>query len=484
MIRIIFVTRVALLCLSTACAETKVRPNVLLLCVDDLRPELACYGVEYIKSPNIDRLATRSRVFNRHYVQAPICGASRFAMLIGRYGPSDNKALFRRAEGLDTNSPDYSPSLPALFRSNGYTTVAVGKVSHHPGGMGGQRWTDASVIEMPESWSRQPFEAREWLDPLGFMHGLAEGEIRGPQLQTMDVFQSYDGPDTVYPDGVTTEIALKELEELSKNEEPFFLAVGWLRPHLPFGAPARYVDLYEVEELPEIPYPAKPDWRTTWHESGELMRYNRWGKDPRVDLDFALELKRYYAASVSYADAQIGLVLERLEELGLAENTIIVLWGDHGWNLGERGIWGKHCLFEESLRSPFLISTPGIAHAGVATEHIVETVDMYPTLCDLAGIVPPYNLSGESLRYALDSPGEAQGQAFSYYGDAETLRDARFRYIEHRDGYVELYDHHSSQKESRNVASEYPEIVEKMKRELRSLSSTRWISKGAEISSK
>ncbi len=466
MLRIASILLAAMLFLSAACSETKVQPNVLLLCVDDLRPELACYGAEYIKSPNIDKLATRSRIFNAHYVQAPTCGASRFAMLTGRYGPSDNQALFRRAEGLDTNSSDYSPSLPALFRSNGYTTVAVGKVSHHPGGMGGERWNDTSIIEMPEAWSRQPFESRKWLDPRGFMHGLAEGEVRGPQRQTMDVYQSYDGPDSGYPDGITTEIALKELEELSKNEEPFFLAVGWLRPHLPFGAPARYVDLYEVEALPEIPYPAKPDWRTTWHGSGEFKRYNRWGKDPLVDLDFAMELKRYYAASVSYADAQIGLVLERLEELGLAENTIIVLWGDHGWHLGERGIWGKHCLFEESLRSPLLISTPDMAHAGAATEHIVETVDLYPTLCDLTSIVPPDDLPGESLRYALDSPGGTQGQAFSYFGAAETLRYARFRYIEHEDGYVELYDHHSPQKESRNVANEHPEIVEKMKKEL------------------
>ncbi|RMF43334.1 MAG: iduronate-2-sulfatase, partial [Planctomycetota bacterium] len=174
--------------------------NILLICVDDLRPELGCYGVDYIQSPNIDRLASQSRVFDHHYVQAPTCGASRFALLTGTYGGADNGALFQRAAQLRQGKV-VPPSLPSWFRFHGYTTVAVGKVSHHPGGMGGPDWNDPSQLEMPDSWDRNLLPAGPWQHPRGWMHGLANGEIRGDAKQ-MDVFQAVEGPDEIYPDGV------------------------------------------------------------------------------------------------------------------------------------------------------------------------------------------------------------------------------------------------------------------------------------------
>ena len=177
-------------------------PNVLLICVDDLRPELRCFGVDYIQSPHIDTLASQGRVFRSHYVQAPTCGASRYTLLTGRYGGPSNNALFQRATKLHDRPDAVTASMPAWFRSQGYTAVSVGKVSHHPGGLGGKDWNDSNTPEMPESWDRHLLPAGEWQHPRGWMHGLANGEIRD-NAKDMDVFQSVDGPDTIYPDGIS-----------------------------------------------------------------------------------------------------------------------------------------------------------------------------------------------------------------------------------------------------------------------------------------
>ena len=188
-----------------------------------------CFGKDYIHSPNIDRLAADGVAFHRHYVQAPTCGASRFALLTGRYGPPSNGALFQRAKELSNNPDSVPSSMPAWFRSNGYATVSVGKVSHHPGGRGGSDWDDSAQPEMPNSWDRHLLPAGAWQHPRGWMHGLANGEIR-KNAKDMDVFQSLEGDDTIYPDGVSMIEALKQLDRLALDEKPFFLAVGILRP--------------------------------------------------------------------------------------------------------------------------------------------------------------------------------------------------------------------------------------------------------------
>ena len=296
----------------------------------------------------------RGRAFHRHYVQAPTCGASRYTLLTGTYGPADNGALFRRTEAMK------GKSFPAWFRKHGYTTVSVGKVSHHPGGRGGPDWDDDAKPEMPGAWNRHLLPAGSWQHPRGVMHGLANGEIR-KNAKVMDVFQSFDGPDTAYPDGLITDEALQQMNSLAKGGKPFFLAVGIIRPHLPFGAPAKCMKPYREAKLPATPHPKKPVGKTTWHGSGEFMKYNRWKRNPNTDAEFAIEVRKHYAACVTYADAMVGRLLARLDELKLRENTIIVLWGDHGWHLGEHAIWGKHALFEESLRSPLIISHSGLA---------------------------------------------------------------------------------------------------------------------------
>lgn len=455
--------------LTSLSAFSAEKPNILLICVDDLRPELGCYGVETISSPNIDRLAVRGRFFQRHYVQAPTCGASRFALLTGRYGGSNNMALFARSSAMKSAPEKVTPSMPAWFRQHGYTTVSVGKVSHHPGGRGGGDWNDDLNPEMPKSWDIHEVAYERWQHPRGWMHGLANGEIR-VKAGEMDVFQSEDGPDSIYPDGPNIDLALKRLSELAEKsaDKPFFLACGILRPHLPFGAPKKYYDLYRDVELPKIPHPEKPVGKTTWHGSGEFMKYNRWGKNPNSDPEFADEIRRHYAACVSYADAQVGRILSRLDELKLRKNTIIVLWGDHGWHLGEHAVWGKHTLFEESLRAPMIISYAGLPQEGIGTDSIVETIDIFPTLTDLANLPAPDFVSGVSLRPILENPADngLGHSAFSYKKGIRTIRTDTHRLVAHDKGYLELYDHRSAAAETENIAESNPELAAQLLREI------------------
>ena len=440
-------------------------PNVLLICVDDLRPELRCFGADYIQSPHIDKLASQGRLFRSHYVQAPTCGASRYTLLTGQYGGASNNALFQRATKLHDQPETVSPSMPAWFRSHGYTTVSVGKVSHHPGGLGGKDWNDSNEPEMPESWDRYLLPAGEWQHPRGWMHGLANGEIR-INAKDMDVFQSVDGPDSIYPDGISVNEGVRQLNELAAAEKPFFLAIGILRPHLPFGAPAKYLRPYSDVMLPPIPHPGKPHWKTTWHKSGEFMKYNRWERDPSKDPDFATEVRKHYAACVSYADASVGKIMKALKANGAEKNTVVVLWGDHGWHLGEHAVWGKHTLFEESLRSPLIISQPGMKNPGQATDAVVETLDVFPTLCELSGVPMPGFIQGKSLVPFFESPDKIGHAAVAYSGKRQTIRTKRYRLIDHRDGYVELYDH-ANRGETENIAEANPGVVQKLRSQLR-----------------
>ena len=433
-------------------------PNILLICIDDLRPELASFGADYIVSPNIDSLARSGRPFLRHYVNAPSCGPSRHTLLTGTYGPSPNEAIFDRAEALDAGTHQLPPSLPEWFRHQGYRTVSVGKVSHHPGGFGGEDWNDSTIVELTGAWDTTLMPADEWQHPRGSMHGLANGEIRPREPHTMPPLQAVEGSDSIYPDGRITGAALAQLDTLAGGDQPFFLAVGLIKPHLPFGAPRRYLDRYADTELPPIPNPEQPQGISTWHESGEFRRY-KLAADPLTDTAYATALRKHYAACVSYADAQVGKLLERLRQTGQDSNTIIVLWGDHGWNLGHHAIWGKHNLFEEGLHSPLIIRAPEQPRPGQPTEAIVETVDLYPTLCELAGLPVPADLHGTSLAANISDPDLPGHPAAGYYQQATTLRTDRYRLIAHPGGEYELYDHRTDPYEQRNIAPLEPELV-------------------------
>ena len=461
---------------SIAAADEPNKPNVLLICVDDLRPELNCYGKDYIHSPNIDTLASQGRAFHRHYVQAPTCGASRYAMLTGRYGPGGNNGLFDRAKKIEAGQA--TPlSMPEWFRNSGYTTVEVGKVSHHPGGYGGRDWDDLDRPEMPSAWDRSPLPTGLWKTPRGVMHGLANGQVRSDEKNTMAVFESAEGDDSIYPDGMITEQATAELKRLAADpNKPFFLAVGIIRPHLPFGSPAKYMQHYRDATLPPIPHPERPSGKTTWHKSGEFHRYNTWDRDPNTDSEFATDVRKHYGACVSYADAMVGKIVKQLDELGLRDNTIVVLWGDHGWHLGEHGVWGKHTLFEESLRAPLIICHPGLPSPGQKTDSMVETIDLFPTLCDLAGLPKPETLHGVSLKPILQSADAPGHDAIAYENDSakfptSTLRTPTHRFVLHKTGETELYTDDaiaaSDSDKFINEAESQPELVAELTKRLK-----------------
>ena len=442
--------------------------NVLLICVDDLRPELKSFGASYISSPHIDELARSGVSFQRHYVNAPSCGPSRYTLLTGKYGPAGNNALFLRAEKIKQANEAVDPSMPEWFKTHGYTTVSVGKVSHHPGGRGGNDWNDSTVIEMPRAWDQHLMPVAEWEHPRGAMHGLAHGEIR-VKSGDMYVFQSAEGDDASYPDAAIANEALKQLRALSAdNQKPFFLAVGIIKPHLPFGAPKAYYDQYEGVALPPIVHPEKPEGQTTWHASGEFNQYNLWGKNPNEDAAFAEEVRRHYAACVSYADAQVGKIMDELKRTGADKNTIVVLWGDHGWHLGEHAIWGKHSLFEESLRSPLIVHYPGMKNTNTSTQAIVETLDIFPTLCELTGIDTPPFAQGVSLQPLLENPESEGHDAVGYFNSASTLRTKTHRLTQHNDGFVELYDHTQDEGETKNIAHDHPALVQDLVKVLES----------------
>ncbi|QBG47049.1 iduronate-2-sulfatase [Verrucomicrobia bacterium S94] len=439
--------------------------NILLICIDDLRPELKSFGAEYIESPNIDALAAAGRAFHHHYVNAPSCGPSRRTMLTGRYGAPGNDALFLRAAQIEKDPESVPPSMPEWFRKHGYTTVSVGKVSHHPGGRGGPDWDDDSKIEIPNAWDRHLMPCGEWQHPRGAMHGLAHGEIR-ENARKMDVFQLAEGPDTIYPDGLIAQEGIRQLKQLAATDKPFFLAIGLIKPHLPFGAPAEYMKPYEDVTLPPIPHPEKPRGKTTWHGSGEFMKYNRWNRNPNTDAAFAEEVRRHYAACVTYADKHVGDIIAALKETGEDQDTVIIVWGDHGWHLGEHAIWGKHSLFEEALRSPLIITFPGIEKPGMATDAVVSTLDLFPTLCDLAGIESPGFVQGQSLLPILKNPDTPGHGAISYKANARTLRTATYRITVHNNGFAELYDHTTPEKETVNIAPRHPKLVKQLKQQM------------------
>lgn len=454
---------------STAEPTTTPPPNVLLICVDDLRPELNHSGATHIHSPHIDRLAAAGRSFQRHYVNAPSCGPSRFSMLTGLYPVKgrSNQHLTMRAKEMAQDQDAYPPSMPEWFRRRGYTTVSVGKVSHHPGGRYGEGWADETKPELPGAWDRHGMPVGNWGNPQGTMHGYAHGKTRVKGSGENFLFEAVEGPDAIYPDGLIAQEGLKQLDALAAAAQatdagpgkPFFLAIGLIKPHLPFGAPQRYLDLYDGVAFPDIPHPQKPEHRSTWHRSGEFMGYDRWERDPRHDAEFADAVRRHYAACVSYADKHVGDVLNKLKETGADQNTVVVLWGDHGWHLGEHAIWGKHSLFEESLHAPLIVSYPGLPSAGQASDAVVETIDLFPTLCELAGLPVPDFAPGRSLKPMLDDPTTPGHTAVGYRNQSKTIRTTTHRLIEHADGYVELYDHTTPEGETKNVAADQPEVV-------------------------
>jgi iduronate 2-sulfatase len=444
------------------------RPNVLFIAIDDLRNDLGAYGNSGAQTPNLDDFAKAARVFRNHYVQVPTCGASRCALLRGRY-PS-TAAHLGNGGIAQTHAQWGDANLHAWFQRQGYATYALGKITHYPGGRTGRLWAEGPE-ELPGAWTRSWIPETPWGAPQNIMHGTANGQPR-VKGQTRPL-ESFDGPDHAYPDAYVADEAERTLLNLSQSRQPWLLAVGFFKPHLPFAAPKRYLDLHPVQSLParNPGSEKKPAWPSTWHGSGELHgNYTKLGSDGEYLFpEVSLAMRQAYAACVSYVDAQVGRVLAALRKHHLDDNTVIVVWSDHGFLLGEHGIWGKHCLFEKALKSPLMIQYPGMPVSRQSCEAVVETVDIFPTLTDLCNLPVPTGLDGRSLRPHLENPAAPSARAArSWWSNGwRTLRDERWRLVVKSDkqggpSSVELYDYLTDPDETRNHAAEQPALVQQM----------------------
>ena len=416
------------------------KPNILFIAVDDLKPLMGCYGNTMVKTPNIDRLAKMATVFNKNYCQQAICGPTRASLMTG------SRPDVTKIWNLTTQMRDVNPdivTLPQYLITQGYTTSGIGKIYHPSSAIG-------SVD--PVSWSIPYLKSKESDFPAEF--GLpANGQYQLPETKarmTPDIIaerkqknkdlaandenpksikgpstECIDVPDNAYQDGVNVLLAKNQIIALSKSDKPFFMAVGFSKPHLPFVAPKKYWDLYNREDMPIASFQehSKNGPLIAYHQSGELRNYldiPEYATLPADSLRIGLKLEKqkelihgYYAA-ISYMDAQVGILLNTLESLGTLDNTIIVLWGDHGWHLGDHDLWHKHTNLEEATRAPLIIAGPGIKSG--KTNSLTEFVDVFPTICDLAGVAIPKNLDGKSLKpLMLNNKAKGKEYAISQY---------------------------------------------------------------------
>ncbi len=437
--------------------KTESKKNVLFFHIDDLRPELGCYGQDNIKSPNIDALAASGVVFDRAYCQQALCGPSRISMMSGMY--PDTTGICDLWTPLTKIMPD-AMTMPRYFKERGYQTYSFGKVYHHN-------------RDDKQSWSRlmpkatSVYANQQTLDDID--QRVKQGKEKGvgvDKLRTLakgPAFEMADVADEAYPDG---KVAMEAMETLRQNKDkPFFMCVGFAKPHLPFAAPKKYWDLYQHDDfdVPErdLPKDAPSLAFTKW---GELRAYRGMPETGPLTDQQTRQLKHGYAASVSFADAQVGKVLAELDRLGLRENTIVVLWGDHGYKLGDYGAWCKHTNLELDAHVPFIVSAPGI-NAGQRTDSLVEMVDVFPTLAALTGGAIPESCDGKNLEQVLANPKtKIREFAISQYPRGKTmgysLRNQRWRYTEWINSVTkktvgrELYDHQDSALAHQNLVSD------------------------------
>jgi arylsulfatase A-like enzyme len=456
--------RLSLLLFALCCAAPTFaaeRPNVLFIAVDDLRPELACYGRQHIHSPNIDKLAESSVLFERAFCMVPTCGASRASLMTG-IRPARNRFVNFLA-WAERDAPK-ATTMNTQFKQNGYYTASLGKIFHHPAD-NRQGWSEPAWRPKGVQWYQRPEnqEKHAARQKLG-------NKKKGPAWESADV------PDNAYMDGVLAEKAIEKLQQLEKQEQPFFLAVGFFKPHLPFIAPQKYWDLYNHDkiQLPanhKVPQDAPKE---SIHRFGELRAYADIPAKGPVSEETARNLIHGYYACVSYTDAQIGKLLSELDRLQLSDNTIVVLWGDHGWNLGDHTLWCKHSCYESSLHIPLIVRAPGIK-GGERRSSLMESIDVYPTLCDLADIPQPKHLKGQSFVSLMkDSTAEWKQAAVSRYRNGDTIRTDQFRYTEYtlpKGKLVSqmLYDHSTDPLENVNVSAQQADAIKELSAQLNQL---------------
>ena len=467
-----FVTLTLVVVAAFTSGAAQPQPNVLFIAVDDLRPELGCYGNRIVKTPHLDRLAARGTVFNRAYVSQAVCSPSRTAMMTGLRPDTtrvwDLETHFRVAQ------PD-CVTLPQHFKANGYHCSALSKI-YHAGLEDGRSWNEPhwypkgrAVDTDPVDWTKQTV-TRHAVNVSEFAVEQAGPERKnGKSAKKGPAFEISPKADDELPDGATAAEAVKRLHTLKSKGQPFFLAVGFLKPHLPFVAPKKYWDLYDPNTIPLPATDRLPKGAPEFagHNNSELHNYPGVPKENPIPVDFAKQLRHGYYACISYTDAQVGRLLDALDKEGLTDNTIVVLWGDHGWQLGDHGLWHKHTNFEIAARAPLLISVPKQKTAGQKCNAPVEFVDVYPTLADLCGLPKPAGLPGSSLKPFIENPAAPMAKvAISQYprsaGQAGpvmgySIRDERWRatFWRERNGSkivaTELYDEQNDPTETVSV---------------------------------
>ncbi|MEM0925555.1 MAG: sulfatase [Planctomycetota bacterium] len=455
---------------SVLLAEEAKRPNVLFIAVDDLRPTLGCYGDPVAKTPNIDRLADRGVLFRRAYCQQAVCSPSRLSLMTGRR--PDTTRVWDLATHFRKALPDVV-TLPQHFKNHGYFTQSLGKIYHGSG----------KPSKDPPSWSIHP--QYDSVRTANVRYALAKNRD-GKGLKRAAV-ESADVPDNTYLDGIVCDAAVRAIGQAQQSKQPFFLAVGFRKPHLPFCAPKKYWELYDRATIP-LPVPMvspkdAPEYATrSWRE---LEGYTDIPNNGPSAIDKVQELRHGYYACVSYIDALIGRLLNELSERKLVDNTVVVLWGDHGFHLGEQGLWTKANNYELATHVPLIFSVPGQAQRGITSQALVELVDIYPTLADLCGLDEPAGVEGISLRPLLSEPDRVWKRAvFSQHPRDRILnrhrgpgaimgyavRTSRYRYVQWQDWESklvlarELYDHDSDPREARNVVHhlEYEQTVQRL----------------------
>ena len=432
------------------------RPNVLLISIDDLRPDLGSYGHPLAVTPSLDQFARTSLSFDRAYVQQAICAASRAALMTGLR--PDTTGIITLEQPVAETVPDVT-TLNKLFKQNGYETISIGKIYHH-------RDDDAA------GWSKDPYDVI-----YDFRRDRRARGIPNPP------YDAWELAEEELPDARNIEHALLELERLSGQETPFFLAVGLHRPHLPFRAPASDWRLYDPATVPgpssTSPAEGSPEWAVV---SWEVWNYDGLPPQPGpMPADDAEHLRHGYLATITYADRLVGRLLDQLTAMGRDEDTIVVVWSDHGFKLGDHGAWAKHSNVELDIHIPMMIRVPGMPSAGTRTEALVESVDIYPTLIELAGLSEPQALEGASLLPLIEDPARSWKEAaFAQYhrfvnqqpAMGKTVRTQRYRYtawVNRDTGRLlaqELYDHDVDPHETLNVAgdSRYRDVTARHER--------------------
>ena len=422
--------------------------NVLFIMADDMRPELGCYGVDVVKTPNMDRLAASGVLFQNAYCNIPVSGASRASLLTGVYPHYPDRFISFSAYA-SKDCPEAIP-ISGWFTRNGYHTISDGKVFHHISDHA-DSWSEPPYRNHPDGYDVYWAEYNKW----ELWMNSESGKTVNPKTMRGPFCESADVPDTAYDDGKLANRAIRDLKRMKEAGKPFFLACGFWKPHLPFNAPKKY--LYKREEIPLATNRFRPEGLPEQvRNSSEIYAYARVADTS--DIDFQREVKHGYYACLSYVDAQIGKVLDALDELGLANNTIVVLLGDHGWHLGEHNFLGKHNLMDRSTHVPLIVRVPGLKKG--KTKSMVEFVDLYPTLCELCHLpIPKNQLDGTSFVPILTNlKAKIKDQVYIQWEGGDNAVSNRYNYAEWKQKEKihsrMLFDHHIDPEENKNRVNE------------------------------